>query len=217
MAELDGTELERSANVFDLSFVPADMTFSAEDVRDEATPESEDNKSQTEFKGLDFSTDALRHSKVTLKWDEDDPERNKITRRALSKKDIEEGNFKALVASSESESEDQPSNDRSGKKSAERERLRSLLLGGSGAKDRLPEGWGDAGFGSGSDGGNDQDMEITFMPGLSEAANKSGEETTIEKYKRKQKEKREARKAKAKTNEGGEKDKNGKNKMKKID
>lgn len=25
--ELEGTELERSANVFDLSFVPEDMTF----------------------------------------------------------------------------------------------------------------------------------------------------------------------------------------------
>ena len=27
MSELDGTELERTANVFDLSFVPDDMTF----------------------------------------------------------------------------------------------------------------------------------------------------------------------------------------------
>ena len=28
--ELEGTELERSANVFDLSFVPQDMTFEGE-------------------------------------------------------------------------------------------------------------------------------------------------------------------------------------------
>lgn len=28
--ELEGTELERSANVFDLSFVPTDMTFEDE-------------------------------------------------------------------------------------------------------------------------------------------------------------------------------------------
>jgi hypothetical protein len=28
--ELDGTELERSANVFDMSFVPEDMTFDNE-------------------------------------------------------------------------------------------------------------------------------------------------------------------------------------------
>lgn len=29
-SELEGTELERSANVFDLSFVPEDMTFDDE-------------------------------------------------------------------------------------------------------------------------------------------------------------------------------------------
>jgi hypothetical protein len=29
-SELEGTELERSANVFDLSYVPDDMTFEAE-------------------------------------------------------------------------------------------------------------------------------------------------------------------------------------------
>ena len=51
------------------------------------------------------------------------------------------------------------------------------------------------------------------MPGLSEAANKTGDETTIEKYKRKQKEKREARKAKAKTKESG-KEKSGEEKFK---
>lgn len=216
LSELDGTELERSANVFDLSFVPDSMTFTPDDLRDEATATSEDARSRSDFKGLDFSTDALRHSKVTLKWDEDDPERNKMTRRALSKKDIEEGNFKALVASSESEDEDEGVGGREeSKKIAERDRLRSLLLGGSGAKDSLPEGWGDPGFDS--DGDGDADMEITFMPGLSEAANKKGDETTIEKYKRKQKEKREARKARGKTNEDGDKEKSGKKKTKKID
>jgi hypothetical protein len=30
VSELDGTELERSANVFDLSYVPDDMTFDEE-------------------------------------------------------------------------------------------------------------------------------------------------------------------------------------------
>ena len=30
LSELEGTELERSANVFDLSFVPDDMTFDEE-------------------------------------------------------------------------------------------------------------------------------------------------------------------------------------------
>ncbi len=120
VSELDGTELERSANVFDLSFVPDDMTFDDEFRcviivslhlpshlsyfhRDEATSSADiDGPS---FKGLDFSTDALRHSKVRLRWDEDDAERDKVTRRALTRQEIDDGNFNALLASSSSESE----------------------------------------------------------------------------------------------------------------
>ncbi|KAF8202878.1 hypothetical protein BJ912DRAFT_1018743 [Pholiota molesta] len=59
--ELEGTELERSANVFDMSFVPEDMTFETEP-RDEATDEA-----NTEYKAVEFVTDALRHSKKSKK------------------------------------------------------------------------------------------------------------------------------------------------------
>lgn len=68
-SELEGAELERSANVFDLSFVPDDMTFDDECrwglsdhvlcfyislyiFRDEATDDPDTN-----FKGVDFVTD----------------------------------------------------------------------------------------------------------------------------------------------------------------
>ncbi|EAU93178.1 pre-rRNA-processing protein ESF1 [Coprinopsis cinerea okayama7 len=176
--ELQGTELERSANVFDLSFVPDDMTFENEP-RDEATEEQ-----AATVKPLEFVTDALRHSKVKLTWDEDDPERNQVTRRALSKQEIEEGDFRAYIASSsESESEGEPSSSKKSKKK-DREKLRSLLL--SGNNDAMPEGWGD-------DGGSDVDMEITFTPGLTGKAD-NGDETTLERYQRKMREKRKKRK-----------------------
>jgi hypothetical protein len=51
--ELDGTELERSANVIDLSYVPDDMIFNDE-YRDEATV---DNVAVGGYQPIDFATD----------------------------------------------------------------------------------------------------------------------------------------------------------------
>lgn len=102
----------------------------------------------------------------------------------LSRKEIEESDFKAYLASStESESEGEGS---VSKRKVEKDKLRALLL--SGGDDTLPEGWG-----KGSDGAaSDVDMEITFTPGLSETK-QTGDETTLEKYKRKMKEKKKAK------------------------
>ncbi|KAJ3494664.1 hypothetical protein NLJ89_g10760 [Agrocybe chaxingu] len=192
--ELEGTELERSANVFNLSFVPEDMTFENEP-RDEATGDL-----NTDYKAVEFVTDALRHSKVKLTWDDDDPERNQVTRRALTKKEIEENDYKAYIAntSSESESEDEgqsaPKKTKKDKK-ASRDKLRSLLLGGN--EEEMPEGWGD------DTGADDVDMEITFTPGLINKKNE--DETTLEKYQRRMKEKRKKRKEeKSKSRKGKE-------------
>ncbi|GJE99497.1 hypothetical protein PsYK624_157610 [Phanerochaete sordida] len=171
--ELEGTELERSANVFDLSFVPEEMTFDDE-FRDEATEDV-----NAPYKPLDFTTDALRHSKVKLTWDEDDPERLQLTRRPLTRKEIEENDFRAYLASStESEGEDEKP-----KSKADRDKLRALLLGGG--DDTLPEGWNNGA----SDDEGDVDMEVTFTPALSEQKNEE-DLTTIEKYARKMKEKK---------------------------
>jgi len=140
---------------------------------------------------------------VKLTWDDDDPERSHITRRPLTKKEIEEANFKAYIASSSSESDDDadPAS-KGGHKSAQRDALRKLLLHGD--DDELPEGWGRDGKPGKLD---DVDMEITFTPGLTEAK-KPENETTMEKYQRKMKEKRRKRKeAKAEAAtciEGGE-------------
>ncbi|KAJ2928948.1 hypothetical protein H1R20_g8135, partial [Candolleomyces eurysporus] len=163
--ELQGTELERSANMFDLSFVPEDMTFDNEP-RDKAT-----DIEGTSAKGIDFVTDALRHSKVKLTWDEDDAERNKVTRRNLTRQEIEDGDFRAYIASSSgSESEGESSRPRKDKK-ADRDKL---------------QGWGD-------ENNDDVDMEITFTPGLTGKTNNE-DETTLGKYQRKMREKRKKRK-----------------------
>ncbi|KAF9015108.1 hypothetical protein BDQ17DRAFT_1340497 [Cyathus striatus] len=178
--ELQGTELERSANVFDLSFVPDDMSFD-EDPRDEA------NEELGSYNAVEFVTDALRHSKVKLTWDEDDPERVQITRRTLTRKELEESDFKAYIASSSDESEGESSV--KDKKGNNRDKLRALLLGGN--DEDMPEGWGDTGD------NDDIDMEITFTPGLSEKKNED-DETTLERYQRKMREKRKKRKEEVK-------------------
>jgi len=139
----------------------------------------------------------LRHSKVKLTWDDDDPERHQVTRRALTKKEIEENDFRAYIANSSSESELDGGSKKD--KKVSRDKLRSLLLGGN--EGEIPEGWGN------DDKGDDVDMEITFTPALSK---KTGEEeTTLDKYQRKMKDKRKKRKeeVKDKHKESGEKDK----------
>lgn len=235
--ELEGTELERSANVFDLSFVPDDMVFDAEPRYATTNPHTKSAYWQfwerdeaaedvtTDYKPVDYVTDvsslsssehhlpplhqALRHSKVKLTWDDDDPERYQVTRRQLTRQEIEEADFRAYVASSSSEDEEESPEGtatRSKKdKEASRQKLRALLLGGNGG-DALPEGWDN------DNEGSDVDMEITFTPGLSEKKDE-GDETTLEKYQRKMREKRKKKKEERKEREktkDAEKEKKGK-------
>jgi hypothetical protein len=134
---------------------------------------------------------ALRHSKVKLTWDEDDAQRNQITRRTLTRKEIDDADFKAYLANTSSESEaEQASNSRKKDKKASRDKLRALLLGGN--DEAMPEGWGE---GVGGDG--DVDMEVTFTPGLTDNKGQD-DETTLEKYQRKIREKKKRRKGEVK-------------------
>jgi NUC153 domain len=127
---------------------------------------------------------------VKLTWDDDDPERNKLTRRTLSGKEIEESDFKAYLASSGSSDED---SDVPTSAAMKRDKLRALLLGG-GSEDNelLPEGWGNNFEKAG-------EMEITFAPGLSKGPDdvRGEEETTLQRYLRKQKERRKQKTAKS--------------------
>ncbi|KAI5955463.1 ESF1 [Candida theae] len=174
---VDGTEYESTANVFDLRYVPEDMEFDDNDVKDECFKVSPNYKPESRF-----VTDALQHSKVKLTWDETPKERLTLSSRPLSQKEIEANDFKAYLASDSDE--DAPG------KNGEDLDLKSKyqsLLGKS--------------FKNGSESGNesdDVDMEITFDPGLKDGAEKDtnedvSEETTIEAYKRKEKERRQKR------------------------
>ncbi|TKY90436.1 hypothetical protein EX895_000434 [Sporisorium graminicola] len=206
--EIDGTEMERTANVFDLRFVPDGMDFpDGEDGRD-AEFRDEATEDIANYKGVDFKTDALRHSRVKLTWDQDDPERSKLTRMVarggLTKEQLRDDDFKAYLAS---DTESEPDEEEVAAKNG-RDRLRALLN-----LDGGDDGFGKKGKRNGGvfdDPRDDDDdeqgeMQITFMPGLSEAAAKKsanggskqadGEETTLEKYLRKQKEKKERKKA----------------------
>ncbi|RKP07259.1 hypothetical protein THASP1DRAFT_17326 [Thamnocephalis sphaerospora] len=153
----DGVEVEATSNFFDLRFIPDDMEFDDEPC-DVATSQSQAHRK------LEFTTQALQHSSVKLTWDEDDPERMKVTRQKFDKNALEDMDFKAYLASSSDESGAEED------VNALRQRYKTLLSNAEAEadEDKAPEG----------------DMEITFTPGLSEAAtemlenrNKEREET----------------------------------------
>lgn len=201
--ELNGSEFERTANILDLSYVPEDMTFAEDEVHDEATKESKS------YKGNDFVTDALRHSKVKLTWDQDDPNRAKITRRALTREEIEDADFGNLVAASSDEEvedeepeEEMPAEKKSKKLKAKerKEKLRSLLLQ---AEDENGDIWGKQGSAwqeeladlKGEKAAKEDAVEITFKPGLSKDAEDENL-TSLERYKLRMKEKKREKKEK---------------------
>lgn len=177
----DNTEYESSANFFDLRYIPEDMTFDDQ-------PKDVANDAPEGYTPTKYKTDALQRTKVSLTWDEDDVDRFQVTRREFTQDDIKGLDFDAYLASSDEEDEEEEDID------ALREKYRKLL-GGSNQ---------DSAYEDKAQGEDDGDMEITFTPGLSEAAgaavkNKDvdqseKEETSIETYMRKQKEKRKAKK-----------------------
>lgn len=178
---------------------------------DTTDPSDECTKEPKGYKGNEFVTDALRHSKVKLTWDQDDPNRAKITRRALTREEIEEEDFGNLVAASESEEEDDDDEDDSKKSKKQkikerRDKLRALLLGGD---DETGDIWGKAGTAwkdeladMKGDEKESKDVEITFRPGLTTDDNL----TSLERYQLRMKEKKKAKKEKRELKGKGEKE-----------
>ena len=180
----DGAEYESSANFFDLRYIPDGMEF-------EDTPRDESFGAPENYKPNEFTTQVFQHSNVKLTWDEDDADRIKVTRHKFSKQDLEDMDFKAYLASSDEEdSEDEDDVE------ATRRKYRALLAGDKDSDDSDAE----------SDDDKNQEMEITFAPGLSEKAAEMLEEkkqreaepakaeTSIDSYKRKEKERKLRRK-----------------------
>lgn len=213
---VDGTEYLTTANFFDLRYIPDDTSFLDDKPRDEC------ERIPDGYRPNEFVTDALQHSKVRLTWDADDGTRKEAQKRAFSgsRADIDENDLKAYLGSDSSEDEAPepfivdatsatvvngvdmdsklPKAPKLTKKDAERQKMRALLgleaepllSKKSKAEKKAPVG----------------DMQITFSSGLSSEPNKGSvfeneperDETTVEKYVRKEKERKARRKEKSK-------------------
>ncbi|KAA1074557.1 hypothetical protein PGT21_010016 [Puccinia graminis f. sp. tritici] len=115
-AEIDGTEFERTANIFDLSYVPDEMEFDEADLADECDADTND------YQPLEFSTDVLRHSKVKLTWDNEDPIRKRYTRlntQKLTQEELDELDFGRFIAPGSSDEERGSDGDRAEEEDAE--------------------------------------------------------------------------------------------------
>ncbi|KAL8671202.1 MAG: hypothetical protein Q9168_004298 [Polycauliona sp. 1 TL-2023] len=219
---VDGTEYLTTANFFDLRFVPDDVDFSADESRDECL------RIPDGYRPNEFVTDALQHSKVKLTWDADDGTRKEAQKRAFSasRANIDENDLKAYLGSDSSDEEteipepvvidattvgatESPAQKgpisspppKISKKDAERQRMRTLL-----GLDAKPV---DASKKSNkSDPAPVGDLQITFSSGLTSSSQpnqsvfanspEDREETTVEKYVRKEKERKARRKSRSK-------------------
>jgi hypothetical protein len=199
---VDGAEYLSSANFFDLRFVPDETDFDDDKPRDECT------RIPDGYKPNEFVTDALQHSKVKLTWDADDKSRKEAQARAFrgSRKDIDENDLKAYLGSDSSDSEDEEeggvevvdagegTTSNLSKREAERQRMRALL-GLSTEPTRSSKTAGPVG-----------EMEVTFTSGLAGGHGKDNifenepevEESTLDKYVRKERERKKRRKEKLK-------------------
>lgn len=212
---VDGTEYLTTANFFDLRFIPDELEFSDDKPRDEC------DRIPDGYRPNEFVTDALQHSKVRLTWDADDRSRKEAQKRAFagSRAEIDENDLKAYLGS-DSSGEDEPepiivdatadtgSHGRDehaeeqgpslSRKETERQRTRALLgLQIAPIKTNKSKIAASAPVG---------DMQVTFSSGLSSEPNKGSvfeneaprDETTVEKYVRKEKERKSRRKEKIK-------------------
>lgn len=210
---VDGAEYLSSANFFDLRFVPDETDFSEDKPRDECDhiPDG--------YRPNDFVTDALQHSRVKLTWDADDSGRKEAQARAFrgSRKDIDENDLKAYLGTDSSEDEDEDeevevvdttkgdTNSKMSKKEAEKQRVRALLgLSTEPSRPSKPEG-------------PVGEMEVTFTSGLAGGTNQDSvfeneperEETTLDKYLRKERERKKRRKDRGKNKQGEPTDEQG--------
>lgn len=198
----DGTEYQSSSNFIDLRFIPDDVTFDDE-------PRDECDRVPENYKPIEFITDALQHSKVKLTWDlhPEEAARKETIKRAFtgSRNDIEENDLRTYLASDSDDDDDDDMDEEEGENGAEGEDGKKLSKKElARRKMRAALGLGDEDSGPSSKQGPVGDMQITFTPALTEAAEKTEEEeTTIEKYKRKERERKERKREAAKARREG--------------
>lgn len=193
----DGSEYLSSSNFLDLRFVPDDVAFDDE-------PRDECESVPDNYKPVEFVTDALQHSKVKLTWDmhPEEAARKENIKNAFSgsRDGIAENDLRAYLASDSEDDEDDEEAQQEplaetateapklSKKELQRKKMREAL----GLTDEAP----DKSLKSGPVG----DMQITFAPALTEESGGKKDpedETTAEKYIRKERERKAQRKEKA--------------------
>jgi hypothetical protein len=196
----DGTEFQSSSNFLDLRFVPDDVTFDDE-------PRDECDSLPTSYRPIDFVTNALQSSKVKLTWDmhPEETSRKDSIKRAFtgSRQQLEENDLRAYLAS-DSEDDGSDDDDNNGVSGEDAPKLSKKEL----ARKRMREALGltDEAASKAPNKGHVGDMEITFTPALTESKQPKAddkEETTIEKYKRKERERKEKKRQKARAKREG--------------
>jgi hypothetical protein len=199
---LDNREYLTTSNFFDLRFIPDEVTFDDDNPREHCT------KLPDGYKPNDFRTEALTHSKVRLTWDDDDTTRKEVQKRAFSRAELDENDLQAYIGSDSSDNDSVSSRksvstaDRKiNKREAERQKMRAAL------------GLSEAASTGRSKKAKDEpvgDMQITFSSGLTSGKDSKGvfenepqdEESTRQRYIRKEKERKARRKEKSKATRG---------------
>ena len=199
---LDNREYLTTSNFFDLRFIPDEVTFDDDNPREHCT------KLPDGYKPNDFRTEALTHSKVRLTWDDDDTTRKEVQKRAFSRAELDENDLQAYIGSDSSDNDSVSSRksvstaDRKiNKREAERQKMRAAL------------GLSEAASTGRSKKAKDEpvgDMQITFSSGLTSGKGSKGvfenepqdEESTRQRYIRKEKERKARRKEKSKATRG---------------
>ncbi|KAK8090705.1 hypothetical protein PG994_000210 [Apiospora phragmitis] len=193
----DGTEYQTTSNFLDLRFIPDGVTFDDEP-RDSCT------EVPASYRPTEYVTDALQHSKVKLTWDmhPEEASRKEDIKRAFtgSRSDIQENDLRAYLASDSEDSDagadgleaddgahaDEP---KLSKKELARQRMREALGLGAEAstKSSKKEPTGE--------------MEMTFttgdLDGNETKTDAPEDETTVERYMRKERERKAAKKDKS--------------------
>ncbi|CEO95234.1 NUC153 domain-containing protein [Plasmodiophora brassicae] len=126
-AECDGLEFEQTSNLLDMRFVPDDVVFQDEHIRDRAVDAPEG------YNPTDFITSSLHHSRVKCSWDADDPNRQQFFRRKLTHEQLDNRDIEVYLAPADSDAEGTDAvvseTDGEGEKVALKRRARSRYLG----------------------------------------------------------------------------------------
>lgn len=200
----DGTEYQTSSNFMDLRFIPDDVTFDDE-------PRDECDSLSPDYKPTEFTTDALQHSKVKLTWDihPEETTRQEDIKRAFSasRAAIEENDLRAYLASDDDDDgaqDEDEDEDEEGEGEVEvaddQPKLTKKELKAKKLREAL--GLSSEPLAKPSKSKPVGDMQVTFSAALMDDNDKKkkepeAEETTLEKYMRKERERKARKKEKA--------------------